>query len=384
MLCGKELVTIPLLHGLPGIEPLSTHVPCIPPQKEGYSLSNPHAGIAPSAHNSKQTSIGSRQDSCASITSTVSDDVFTSEGASVSPRPSSSSQSESSQKSPFGCGCGECTFFSFIESGCPNPITSASSFPYLDIGGLTHEQKQILEGRLWCECREIMLKFQHVVSVARKSLMRRGVTVDELLSCLTILEAFDPVKKEKEPMSPKCYVEVMTADTIPKVFIALSNYVSFFNYDIIDLIVDELGTQEDKQELQKYKDEFQRYAKRRIYQCLPQFGPVSEMGQTDIFVKVDAHYESYTVKELRVFQHRLSEILHNSSQRVLHLCRVEKGCFQLTFQVPSVVQQRMFPLSSEQERALEAEGVIKLTCGNYEFVTKVCPALAEHAIYILV
>jgi len=227
-----------------------------------------------------------------------------------------------------------------------------------------------------------MLKFQHVVSVAGTSLMRRGVTVDELLSCLRILETFDPVKKE--PMLPNCYTEIMAADTISKIFIALSNYISFFNYDIIDLIVNELGTQEDKQELQKYKDEFQLYAKRRVYECLPQFGPVSKTGQANIFVKVDAHYESYTVQELRGFQQRLSNILRISSQRVLHLCRVEKGCFQLTFQVPSAVQQKIFPLSSEQERALEAEGVIKLTCGNYEFVTKVCPALAEHAILNLI
>ena len=275
--------------------------------------------IAPSAHNSKQTSIGSQQDSCASTSGAVSDDVFTSEGASVSPSPSSSSQSESSQKPPFGCGCGKCTYFSFIESGCPNPITSTSSFPYLDIGGLTHEQEQDLEDRLMFESKQIMLKFQHIVFVAQKSLMRQGVTVKELLSVLTILETLDPVKRE--PMSPNCYREVMAADTIPKIFMALSNYFSFFNYDIIELIVDELGTHEDKQELQKYKDKFQLYAERRVYQCLPQFGPVSETGQTNIIFLADAYYESYTVQELRGFQHRLSEILHISS-RVLHL---EKG-----------------------------------------------------------
>jgi len=251
--------------------------------------------------------------------------MFTSKGASVSPSPSSFSQSENSQKSPFGCGCGKCTFFSFIESGCPKPITSTSSFPYLDTSELTHEQKQDLEGRLMLESRRIMLKFQHVVSVASKSLMRRGVTVDELLSVLKILEAFDPVKKE--PMSPNCYTEVMAADTIPKIFIALRNYVSFFNYDIIDLIVDELGTQDDKWELQKYKNEFQLYAKRRVYQCLPQVGPVSETGQTNIIFVADAYYESYTVQELRGFQHRLSEILHPSLHG-LYLYRVEKG-FQI-------------------------------------------------------
>ena len=41
--------------------------------------------------------------------------------------------------------------------------------------------------------------------------------------------------------------------------------------------------------------------------------------------------------------------------------------FQLTFQVPSFVQQEILPLSREREMALEEEGVIQLTCGEYKF-----------------
>jgi len=53
---------------------------------------------------------------------------------------SSPPPSGESQKPPFGCGCGKCTFFTFIERGCPNPIPTSSSFPYLDLSRLTHEQ----------------------------------------------------------------------------------------------------------------------------------------------------------------------------------------------------------------------------------------------------
>ena len=82
-----------------------------------------------------------------------------------------SSNSKVSQKSPFGCGCGKCTFFSFIESGCPSPIPSASSFPYLDLSGLTHEQQQELRGRLRSESREIMIRFQELVSATIESVV---------------------------------------------------------------------------------------------------------------------------------------------------------------------------------------------------------------------
>ena len=125
-------------------------------------------------------------------------------------------------------------------------------------------------------------------------------------------------------------------------------------------------------------EEFGRYSKRRVYECLPVFGPVSEANHVDLVLKIDSVYEQFTLEALENFRHRLKEILH-LSQSVLRLCRVDKGCFQLTFQVPLFVQQEIFPLSSEQERALVAEGVIKLTCGNYKFITKVCASWLQHA-----
>ena len=64
-----------------------------------------------------------------------------------------------------------------------------------------------------------------------------------------------------------------------------------------------------------------------------EFGPVSD-ADADIFVKLDSQYDNYTVTQIEVFRHKLSEILRISSQGVLRLCRVEKGCIQLTFQVP--------------------------------------------------
>ena len=127
-------------------------------------------------------------------------------------------------------------------------------------------------------------------------------------------------------------------------------------------------TEEDKAKLQKYKDKFNQYAKRRIFECPPEFGPVSDADHADIFVKLDAQYDDYTVAEIEVFRHKLSEILRVSSESALRLCRVEKGCIQLTFQMPTFLKQEIFPLSREQERALAAVSVIRLTCGEYQFL----------------
>ena len=207
------------------------------------------------------------------------------------------------------------------------------------------------------------------MSTIIQSLKSRHVPPDELVSHIMTLGAFDPVMNEPQvPLFKYCFKELKNANTIPKVFLVLKDYFSFFNYDIVEHIIKVLGTDVDKAELQRYKEDFNQYAKRRMYECLPHFGPVSEDNHADIFVKVDSQYDNYTVAEIENFRHKLSEILRVSSQGVLRLCRVEKGCFRLLFQVPAFLQQAMFPLSREQERALAAEGVISLTCGEYHFL----------------
>jgi len=175
------------------------------------------------------------------------------------------------------------------------------------------------------------------------------------------------IKKPQVPLFQYCFHELRNADTIPKVFLILNDYFSFFNYDIIEHIIKVLGTSEDKTELQRYKEDFNRYTSRRVYECMPQVGPVSETNHADIFVKVDSRYDNYTLAEIKRFCKKLSEILRVSSEGVLRLCQVEKGCFQLMFQVPSFVQQDIFPLSREQERVLTTKGLTRLTCGEYQF-----------------
>ena len=177
----------------------------------------------------------------------------------------------------------------------------------------------------------------------------------------------------KEPQIPAFrhyFEELKAADTIPKVFMVLNDYFSFFNYHIIEHIIKALGTEEDKADLQRYKKDFNQYAKRRIFECLPEFGPVSDADHADIIVKLDSQYDNYTVAQIGGFCHKLSDILHLSSHGILRHCQVDKGCFQLMFQVPLFVQQKIFPLSRKQEKALAGVGVIRLTCGEYQFLVK--------------
>ena len=173
-----------------------------------------------------------------------------------------------------------------------------------------------------------MIRFQKLVSATIKSFQERCVPLDNLVRHVMALGAFDPVFKGPQvPVFHHRFEELKAADTITNVFLILNNYFSFFNYHILEHIIEELGTEEDKERLKTYKDDCNQYAKRRIFECPSEFGPVSNIDHADIFVIVDAQYEKYTVAEIERFCHKLSKIVHVSSQGILRLCRVEEWGF---------------------------------------------------------
>ena len=220
-------------------------------------------------------------------------DGFTPESMTTSAPIQSSSaicpSSTRSEKPPFGCGCGKCVFFTFIVIGCPEPIPSVSSFPYLDLRGLTPEQQQDLKGRLRTESKRINMQFQYLVSTTLISLQKKCVTVCNFLPHLMTFGTNEPVFKDSQaPVFNQRLNDLGKAEDLSDAFMGLKDYMSFFNYHLIGHIINVLGTEEDKAELKKYKTNFQQYAKCRVYECPPQFGPVSNVGHADIFVKVDS------------------------------------------------------------------------------------------------
>ena len=161
-----------------------------------------------------------------------------------------------------------------------------------------------------------------------------------------------------------------TAQRIEEAMAIIGDYCSFFNYHIVELIIDILGTTNDKESLSNYKKEFSEYARRHVYECPSELGTVTT-GDAELFMTLDETYDSYTVSSLQLFVRKLAEILKLSSDAGLKLCRIELGSLKLTFQIPLFVQKDIFPLSIDQKRALAGLGVVHLSCGDHHFTNKV-------------
>ena len=289
---------------------------------------------------------------------------------------SSSTATHQHHRTPvFGCGCNHCTIANFMD-GCQKPITTRTGLPYLDASGLTKHQKSILVGRLLDESEEMLFAFQRLVSTARRSLIRQNILPEDLVAELLSLDALDPVLNKTEMPTPvfrECQKELQEAKSINTIFSTIKHYFSFFNYKIIEHILVVFGTNDDQEEVQKYKETLERYCKRRVFECPPHiYGSRSESGHACLVVKKDAVLNHFSMNQLGVFHYKLCRILQ-VTEHTLQLLSVEEGCLQLTFQIPSFLQHLIFPLSEDQEKSLKVEGVLRLMCGDFQFPEQVTP-----------
>ena len=167
------------------------------------------------------------------------------------------------------------------------------------------------------------------------------------------------------------------AQTVDAVMSVVKDYCSFFNYHMLEHIINEFGTKQDKENMASYKEDFNKYAECCITKCPSEVGKMSEEGCANLFVTLDDLFDNCAVSHLNVFIGNLRKILNIPSNVALRLCRINLGSIKLIFQIPHSVQQAIFPLSSEQEAELSSLGVVQLSCGDYQFTTQQKVKLAD-------
>ena len=236
---------------------------------------------------------------------------------------------------------------------------------------ISPQQKEQLRERQCFESEQMIYKFQKLFTDTKKSLREKKVPVDELvghLECLgyikaTFTDSGLPSLRHKLP-------ELADAKTVDAVMSVVKDYCSFFNYHMVEHIIDEFGTRQDKENMTSYKEDFTKYAECCITQCPSEVGKMSEKGCANLFVTLDDSFDNCAISHLNVFIGNLRKILKIPSNVVLRLCRVNPGCVKLIFQIPLSVQQAIFPLSSEQKVELTSLGVVQLSCGDYQFTAQ--------------
>ena len=162
--------------------------------------------------------------------------------------------------------------------------------------------------------RSSYIKFQDLFTETTKSLKERNISTKDLSNHLACLGPLKPTYDDSEHSDfrhqlPRLRNIELIDDAMS---VIVSEYCSFFNYHIIEFIINKLGTEEDKQKLLKYKEEFTEYGRRHIFECSSEVGERSDHC-VDMFVALDKSYENCTVRNLDLFVINLRKTLKVSS-----------------------------------------------------------------------
>ena len=283
------------------------------------------------------------------------------------------SQSGSPGPGAFWCPCGKCSLDSFLSNGCPPQACSSVPedplFPFLDTKGLSPEDKEDLEHKLIKETREMILKFGSLVNKTSSSLIKQGVTHQELASCLIHLEGF--VADIGQTIIGDHKEEIIRACSVGEVFLILGKYRywSFLNYEILEHVINELGNSDSKGHLTKYNHDFKDFCQRSAFQVPFQVYSDKKVTRPKFAVKFDETVLNMLENACQA-KRKIAEALGVKSS-VLFLCCVETGCIKVHFLIPDCIAKKVFPPSSEQLAALHEASVQFLEFDGKQYICQV-------------
>ena len=217
-------------------------------------------------------------------------------------------------------------------------------------------------------------KFAKLVASMYLSLITRNISKDSLVACLAgfscLTKVYDGSNQSMFHKQRNRFTD--PSATLASVWIIVGQYFSFFDYEVLELITDILGSDVDKQNFAEYRKEFESYARRRLFidETSSEDKPSQNQEKSVMFVILDPSYDDCEIGHLKKLQEKLSHLL-NLEKGVLRLCKVKKGSIQLVFEIMDSIISIIFPLSPYQKLALCDLGVVLLSCGGYYFEAKV-------------
>ena len=157
--------------------------------------------------------------------------------------------------------------------------------------------------------------------------------------------------------------KLLRAKNMFDVFNVIQPHCSYFNYDLLMLLVGVHGTPEDKKCLDGYLKSFASYC--RAMPCAEEICGSDSSGTDRIKLKFKLEFDRQQLKPNYIKDNIISNIARilNIKPSSLYLHRIKEGCVCLEFLIPSFLFDGLFPLSDEQMVALYTEvNVTSIQC----------------------
>ncbi len=161
------------------------------------------------------------------------------------------------------------------------------------------DDKIDLEARLVTDAETMGQEFALLCCQARESFEKRGITPQVLAYVLLDLVVYRPSSSSASIPLLKGDEEIlMKAQSVHDTFNALRPHMSFYNYEILQFLIQGKGSEDDKAALAVYMRKFTEFCKRNVFE-VPQLlkysnGHQGESHKTEqkLHVKVTEHFKA--------------------------------------------------------------------------------------------
>ena len=233
---------------------------------------------------------------------------------------------------PVGCRCGNCGLYTLCTSGCT--VSGGTLKLATGIWNGTSPADGWNESELEYCTKCISHAFAHLVNHTLDSFTKKKVSLNEIVLWLKQLGVYKPLRMAL-PLLSKRMKTIRKAEDMEQLFGILSDYWSWYNYDLLAKLIHEFG---DEDELNKYISELTTFLKKRLVQSQDSFsfGTKCGKGLKPTLVLVDRTWEVIRLEQIWEFHHNIAKIL-KLPPHVLYLSSVSKGCICLKSMIPDSV-----------------------------------------------
>uniref|UniRef100_A0A1X7TWG0 Death domain-containing protein n=1 Tax=Amphimedon queenslandica TaxID=400682 RepID=A0A1X7TWG0_AMPQE len=248
------------------------------------------------------------------------------------------------------CTCTQCDLETIITTGCPQ---KREDFHPLDIKRLSSEQRHVYLHHAITEIREIKRQWTRTYIRITQSISRNtGISVSYLKTVITTLDWFGAAKDKN------CRLQRLNeCQDKESIFEVYAEICSWLNHHPLREIVDECGTENEKQEYEKYiakKEQFLRHSITFFTDSCSQDlgGAVTEVKLFRLKLDTELSHDVLDGTILPFLQGEVAKLL-SIPQMNLYILSLREGCFEVVFSIPEITYNKNFPLTLDRSRALE-------------------------------
>ena len=210
---------------------------------------------------------------------------------------------------------------------------------------LSEAEREDFEHQIRLDVERIRCKFTMLQSALRKSLTQKEVKAKQIVAHVIGYGIFKDKHQDKDESLLKSSEEKLrSATSIEDVFIELSNYWSCIEYDILTIIIDEYGDDNDQKMIQEYRDAVKVFFQNRKISEIPKdskFTNGHSSGETHERVIIKLNLDNPHLQTVTDLKSKVCEIL-GVKPSVLLIEEIKEGCIEVILLVPKHVVKVIF------------------------------------------